>query len=124
MSRAVMRGVYASMSQHFVRLWGEAYTITLVGGEQIEVGGIFKVESREDSVGGYTTQLMDLPRLDVRRVELIDAGIRDPEAEMAGATVEIEGQVYMVDKPRDDRQVMVKLWLAYSHMSGAAPDTP
>lgn len=113
--KGFMDDMYAAMSSTFTDLWGGGYQITLVDGGVLDVEGIFKMSSREETIGDYgVTQLIDEPRLDVRREQLIAQGVDDPETDLHDATVEVDGTIYRVSKVRDDRKVMVKLWLSFS----------
>jgi hypothetical protein len=105
---SVFDGMFWHMSQIFSDVWGAPVTLKLHDGREIVVSGIYREYNIEWSIHDGVDQRMPWPKLDIRRADLIAAGVLDPEADLDQAELTLNGKTRMLSEIRDDQRVMVK----------------
>lgn len=74
--------MFGHMSQIFGELWGSDYRIELHDGREIVVRGIYSADHVDWSLHDGVEQRMPWPKLDLRRADLIAAGVSEPESDL------------------------------------------
>lgn len=106
-------GMYGDMSAIFTEVFGTVYTVTTERHGVIEIEAVYKMDRVETMIGGHgASQRMPFARLDFRRDQLVAAGLTDPENDLHGAQVVIDGRVCSIVDPEDDGRVMVRCRIA------------
>ncbi|UFM66797.1 hypothetical protein LOS78_12760 [Paracoccus sp. MA] len=100
--------MFAHMSGIFAEIWGAPRALRLTDGREVTVPGIWRPDHVEQQIGDYVSQRDAWPRLDLRRQDLIAAGVTDPESDLHDAIVEIDGKTRRLVEIRDDGRAMVK----------------
>lgn len=107
-NNSVFDGMFGHMSQVFVDVWGVPFMLKLHDDREIVVSGIYREDNIEWSVHDGVEQRMPWPKLDIRRADLIAAGVLDPEADLDQSELTLNGKTRMLSEIRDDQRVMVK----------------
>lgn len=105
--RSDVSAMYAAMGAVFSGVWAEVTVLTLADGRQIRLHMIYRPARQAFVVDGDSDYSWSVPTVSFRRHQLIFAGLKDLEAELAGATFTRGGRVLGLDDIRDDETAMV-----------------
>ena len=107
--RSIISGMYSDMSAVFTEIFGQTYDIDTESHGIVSIEGVYRPENVEISVGDHgMSQRMPWPRIDFRRDQLFAAGLTDPENDLHGAQIVIDGRIANISDPEDDGRVMVR----------------
>lgn len=101
--------MFSHMTGVFAEIWGSPYVLTLAGGRVITVSGIWFDDHLDEAITDHdVNQRVVWPKLDFRRAELVGLGLTNPESDLYGATLQIDGSPHKLVKIRDDGKAMVR----------------
>lgn len=110
--RADVSAMYAAMGAAFAGTWAEVTVLTLADGRQIRLHMIYRPGREVFTVDGDSEYSWSAPTVSFRRHQLLFAGLKDLEAELAGGTFVREGKTLGMDDIRDDETAMVSATVA------------
>lgn len=108
--KSAIENMYRVMGSAFASTFGNIGVLTLRDGEtQIRLHVIFRPARAALAVEGEVDFGWSTPTVSFRRDQLFFSGLRDLEAELAGASVTLQdGRTYHLDDIRDDATAMVR----------------